>query len=100
MKVLNYAKSKKSALKKVTQGIVVLAIVMSPLAFSSCTEDNEEDGRQASADFCDCYKKNSKDYCFEELKKKWSNYENSDFIDAFNDANTCGFELIRVQTGQ
>ncbi|MDR2287285.1 MAG: hypothetical protein LBE04_07410 [Prevotellaceae bacterium] len=95
MKVLNYWASKKNALKKVKQIVVVLAIVLAYSAgFASC-KDNDADGREASTEFCDCYEKNSKDYCFEELKKKWNNYENSDFIEAFNEASTCNARLYR-----
>jgi hypothetical protein len=93
MKVLNYWASKKNALKKVKQIIVVTTMILTCSAVLASCRDNDADGREASMEFCDCFKKNSKDYCFEELKKKWSNCENSDFMKAFNEASTCNARL-------
>jgi hypothetical protein len=74
-------------------GIVLILVIC-----SECdTEGTEDDGKLASKEFCDCYKKNTEDECFEQLKDDYSNYESDVFIEAFNDANTCGFELKKVQ---
>jgi hypothetical protein len=100
-KVLNYPANKKNATKKVTQTVVILIItvLMCQLSWSSCNDSSDSDGREAAVEFCNCYKSKSSSTCFEELKKKWSNYENSDFIDGFNEANTCGYKLVKTQTG-
>jgi hypothetical protein len=59
----------------------------------------QEDGQLASKEFCDCYKKSSKDKCFEQLKSDYSNYESDTFIKAFNEANTCNFKLVKETVG-
>jgi hypothetical protein len=81
--------------------IVMAATMLLSVSLLACDEDDDAaDGRQASAEFCDCYEQHSKDYCFEELKKKWGNYVNSAFIDAFNQASTCDAELYYEQIGK
>jgi hypothetical protein len=66
------------------------------ICLSACPDDEalEDEGREASIEFCKCYKTKSKDKCFEELKSNYRNYEKSKFIDAFNEVNTCGIKLV------
>jgi hypothetical protein len=81
--------------------LIVIAFFIGMTA-STCEDDLKTMGREASADFCNCYKSHSKDYCLEELKDDYSfsQYTSSVFINAFNDTNTCGaiLELIKTST--
>ena len=76
---------------------VVLVGLMA--VFTTCT-DSEADankGREAAIEFCECYKKNTKEKCLDNLKDKYKSYEyeSNDFIKAFNEASTCGAELVK-----
>ncbi|MDR3340669.1 MAG: hypothetical protein LBT25_11385 [Candidatus Symbiothrix sp.] len=74
------------------------------LFFTACPEPDEtpsdseiaDMGRKAAVEFCDCYKKESKDECLEQLKDnyKYEYYSSTFFMDAFNESETCGVELI------
>jgi hypothetical protein len=72
------------------------------LMFATCSdcamETNEEKGQEASKEFCNCFKTNTKEKCLEELKSEYSSYTYTDldFIKGFNDVNTCGINLERI----
>ncbi len=85
--------------KKTAKWILSFILTGSMIAFCACedSEDKEEKGREAAAEFCECYKNHTKDQCLENLKDKYDSYEyeSDDFIEAFNNASTCGIELIK-----
>jgi hypothetical protein len=63
----------------------------------TCCEDNDElkdKGKQAAGEYCDCYKENSWDVCLQELRANYEDHNHYVFVDAFDDANTCGMTYI------
>jgi hypothetical protein len=78
------------------------------LVFTACPDPDETPsdsdianmGKKAATEFCDCYKKKSKDECFEQLKDnyKYEYYSSTSFMDAFNDSQTCDVELVWIST--
>lgn len=84
--------------RKTNRMIFIISMVLIVvLAACSKSEEYADKGRQAAAEFCDCYEKNTKNECLESMKDNYSSYEyeSDDFIDAFNDASTCGIELYK-----
>ncbi|GHV48741.1 hypothetical protein FACS1894181_05350 [Bacteroidia bacterium] len=86
---------KKKMIKWIMPAIPVGLIIV--LTTCTDTEALAGKGRQAAIEFCECYKENTKEKCFEKLKDKYASYEyeSDDFIKAFNEASTCGAELIK-----
>jgi len=75
---------------------ILLAIAIVGIAIVACEEilTAEEQGEKASKEFCECYKNKSLSDCEDELNKNYSSYTyNNDFIDAFNNSNTCGAKI-------
>ena len=56
----------------------------------------KEKAEIASGEFCECMKKNSLNHCEDELNKKYGVYSNNkDFINAFNNVNSCGATISK-----
>jgi hypothetical protein len=79
--------------------IVLASLLAVAISCEEMEESAKENGKKAAAEFCDCYETNSKDDCLEKLKKKYDNYGSQDFLDAFNEAETCDVELVWIPTG-
>ncbi|MDR0714654.1 MAG: hypothetical protein LBF89_10425 [Bacteroidales bacterium] len=85
--------------KRVSETAICLLIAASVPAFNGCgIESNKDQGKAAAADFCSCFKTKSRNACLEELKGQYAHsvYISDAFIDAFNDAQTCGVTLERI----
>jgi hypothetical protein len=63
------------------------------------TEDLGNKGSEAAVEFCECYEKSTKETCFENLKSRYESYQymSNEFIETFNETNTCGATLIKEQ---
>ncbi|MDR0507512.1 MAG: hypothetical protein LBH32_11970 [Dysgonamonadaceae bacterium] len=81
-------------IKSLSNGLIAAAFA---LVCASCDkhESDEKKGKEAAAAACKCLNNHDKDYCFEELKSNYSEYMSDDFIDAFNEAQTCGLKLYK-----
>lgn len=85
--------------------LFLISILIMFFIFSSCEKEKDKEkiedlGKQAAVEFCDCYKKNSKNDCLDKLKANYSSsdYMSDDFIDAFNLQSTCGIKLEKIRT--
>ena len=81
--------------------LVLTLLALISVAVFSCEEDKltlAELGKQAAIEFCDCYKKDSKDNCLDKLKSKYnqSDYLSDDFINAFNNESSCSIKLEKI----
>jgi hypothetical protein len=67
---------------------------------SSPGETYQDKGSKAAIEFCKCFRENTKDECLEELKDQYESYVymSDNFIDSFNDTNTCGITLYKETT--
>jgi hypothetical protein len=76
---------------------LMLSVILVPVA---CGDDYDDDGREAAANFCNCFKTKSLKTCEEELKSNYrqSVYTHQDFIDAFNNAQSCGAKLTLIKS--
>jgi hypothetical protein len=65
------------------------------VGFSACDDilTDEERGEKASAEFCDCLKKNSLSDCEDELNRNYT--ISTEFIEAFNKANDCDVTISK-----
>jgi hypothetical protein len=89
-------------LQKAAGSIAVAAMLMMFACialFACCDEDwltSEDKGEKASAEFCECMKKNTLSECENELNTKYGYYSNDDdFIKAFNNANDCDITISK-----
>jgi hypothetical protein len=80
--------------KKIFQQVAFIIGLAFVLAACSDEEDADQ-GREAAARFCDCFKQNTKEKCLDELKDRYQSYvyKSNAFIEAFNDASTCNIKL-------
>jgi hypothetical protein len=86
-------------MKRIFLNLIALTCILGMA--STCDDDDEslaDKGREAGVEFCNCYKNNSKDYCLNQLTKKYtkSDYTSSVFIKEFNDTNSCSAELTVI----
>ena len=81
-------------IKKILVTITVV-LCMTLLACDDEMLSVKEKAENASAEVCECMKKNSLSYCKDELNKKYGSYaNNNDFIKAFNNVNNCGATIF------
>jgi hypothetical protein len=76
---------------------LMLSVILVTFA---CGDDYDDKGREAAAAFCDCFKTKSLKTCEEELKSNYlqSIYTHQDFIDAFNNAQSCDAKLTLIKS--
>jgi hypothetical protein len=81
----------------------LISILIAGLVFitNGCSESDEEIedlAKEAAVEFCNCFKKKSKEACLEELEEKYkrSDYMDNRFIEAFNESQTCDVELEKI----
>jgi hypothetical protein len=102
--VRNTKQSADYSMRKVRTSRLLKSILLAGIfvIFTTCDEVDEEqyadEGKQAAKEFCECYKKKSKETCFEQLKSDYDHYTTSAFIDAFNEAVACDVKLEWVAT--
>ncbi|GHT24081.1 hypothetical protein FACS189430_08390 [Bacteroidia bacterium] len=80
---------------KIVQWLIPVGLMVS----TGC-EDNQEmkdQGKAAATEFCDCYKKHSWDVCFAELSANYKDHKHYAFVEAFDDANTCGVTHLELK---
>jgi hypothetical protein len=87
--------------KKIIKWIMPVIPMSLIVVFTACPdpEDFTDRGSEAAIDFCECYEKNTKEKCLENLKDKYESYHymSDEFIESFNKMSTCGIKLIKEQ---
>lgn len=75
----------------------ILVLVSTIILFISCLEDQSVRGAQAAKEFCECLEEHSASYCEDELDEKYhyKDFADEEFIDAFNEAQTCGAHMSK-----
>jgi hypothetical protein len=63
----------------------------------ACGDDYDDEGREAAAAFCECLKTKSRSTCEKELDANYGSMYNQKFVDAFNEAETCGVTITLKQ---
>ena len=81
----------------------MMSVLLLAAVLCSCEKEEEttslkELGTQAADEFCDCFKKNSKDDCLDKLTSnyKYSDYMTNTFIEAFNKRSSCDIVLEKI----
>ena len=89
--------------KSVNFAFYIMSVLLLAAVLCSCEKEEKttslkELGSQAADEFCNCFKKNSKDDCLDKLTSKYKNsdYMTNTFIEAFNKQSSCGIELTKV----
>jgi hypothetical protein len=80
--------------KKILLSVLVTGFIMLP----ACDDilSSKEKGERASAEFCECMKKNSLSKCESELNSNYKYYTDDDeFIKAFNNVNDCNITISK-----
>ena len=84
-------------IKKMKKQIAPFFLIGLIIVFSECSEQEDfaDKGREAATEFCECYKKNTKENCLDNLKDKYEKrqYMSEEFIDSFNETNSCDVEM-------
>ena len=70
-----------------------MIVVVAMSSYSCEMENTAQRAQNASAETCDCLKKNTRKYCEDQLNKNYVIDEA--FIKAFNKANDCGVTLTK-----
>jgi hypothetical protein len=83
-------------MKKKALLTITTVLLITPIACDDVILSVEEKAQKASAEFCECMKKNTLSKCEDELNSSYSYYSNNnDFIKAFNNANKCGATISK-----
>lgn len=84
-------------LRKQRAGIwVALVAILSSSLLYSCEEDEDylrEKAEKAAKEMCRCLQDKSKSKCESELEDNYRSHLSQEFVDLFNEVQTCGITL-------
>lgn len=82
--------------------MIAFALILSCSMLFSCEEADEErlrdQAEKAATEMCRCLETKSKSKCETELQKKYKNDISQEFVDLFNEVETCGITLSLTYT--